>query len=62
MQSISLKEYAEDLKMSKPAAYKRVFKAKKHPGIIHAEKIGSTYILYKSSNYDEEIKKFNKSR
>lgn len=62
MQSISLTQYANDLGMTRPAAYKRVFKAKKHPGIIHAEKIGYTYVLYKSNTYEEDIKKFKRSK
>lgn len=60
MIAISLTQYANDLKVSRQAAYNRVFKSKKRPGIVHAEKVGHTCILYKSADYEVEIKNFKK--
>lgn len=62
MNTITLAEYAKDMKISKMAAWHRLFKMKDHPGIIGTSKLGSQLILYKSDDYNERVKNFEKKR
>jgi hypothetical protein len=62
MNTITLAQYAEDLKISKMAAWHRIFRMKDHPGIIGTSKLGTQLVLYKSDDYQDQVNKFEKKR